>query len=142
MWKLAGLSILKLNHFFAFLDGGHPNGESHQAAKAALCAAEQGKFWEYHDVLPANWSGENQGAFRNARLFDFACFLGLDEEEFGVCFRAQRYAEGIQTDYELGLQWGSKGNPLRSLSTKSSLLLAMFLSFEAVVAAIEAALEE
>lgn len=128
-------------HFFAFLDGGRPNGESHQAANAALCAAEQGKFWEYHDVLMANWNGENQGAFRNARLFDFARFLGLEENDFSTCLRAQRYAETIRADYELGLQWGVMGTP--SLFVNGVIVTPGYVpSFEAVAAAIEAALEE
>lgn len=128
-------------HFFAFLDGGHPNGESHQAANAALCAAEQGKFWEYHDVLTANWNGENQGAFRSARLFDFARFLGLNEEDFGACFRAQRYAEAIQADYELGLQWGVMGTP--SLFVNGVIVTPGYVpSFDAVAAAVEAALNK
>jgi protein-disulfide isomerase len=126
-------------HFFAFLDGGHPNGESHQAANAALCAAEQGKFWEYHALLVANWNGENQGAFRNARLFDFARFLALNEDDFGVCFRAQRYADQIRADYELGLQWGVQGTP--SLFVNGVIVTPGYVpSLEAVTEAVEAAL--
>ena len=43
---------------FAFL-----GPESTWAAEAAECASDQDKYWEYHDVLFSNQSGENQGAF-------------------------------------------------------------------------------
>ena len=35
--------------------------DSVNAAHAAHCASEQGKFWEYHDILFSNWGGENNG---------------------------------------------------------------------------------
>ena len=35
--------------------------ESFQAAEAAYCAEEQGRFWDYHDMLFLNWNGENAG---------------------------------------------------------------------------------
>ena len=44
-------------HFFPFIDGSA--GESHQAANAAMCASAQNHFWDYHDMLFANWRGEN-----------------------------------------------------------------------------------
>ncbi|MEK7647106.1 MAG: thioredoxin domain-containing protein, partial [Patescibacteria group bacterium] len=43
---------------FAFL-----GQESIDAAAAAKCAGDQGKFWDYHDYLFSHQSGENQGNF-------------------------------------------------------------------------------
>ncbi len=57
---------------FAFL-----GQESNKAAEAASCAAEQGKFWEYHDYLYTHQNGENQGGFVNANLKLFAKELKL-----------------------------------------------------------------
>jgi protein-disulfide isomerase len=51
--------------------------ESYKAAEAARCAAEQGKFWEYHDYLYSHQMGENQGAFSDTNLKSFAGTLKL-----------------------------------------------------------------
>ena len=93
-------------HFFPFIDGGA--GESHQAANAALCANEQGHFWDYHDILFANWTGENVGAYKDTRLVAFAQQLGLDMTAFNKCFQANTYADQINQDYQAG---SAKGVP-------------------------------
>jgi protein-disulfide isomerase len=59
--------------------------ESLRAASAAECAAAQGKFFAYHDILYANQAGEQQGAFSDARLKEFAAALGLDTAAFDSC---------------------------------------------------------
>ncbi|MEI7810082.1 MAG: thioredoxin domain-containing protein [bacterium] len=51
--------------------------ESIKAAEAARCAADQGKFWEYHDYLFAHQNGENKGNFSSLNLKTFAKALGL-----------------------------------------------------------------
>jgi protein-disulfide isomerase len=93
-------------HFYPFIDGGA--GESHQAANAAMCAAAQGRFWDYHDMLFANWLGENAGSFTDARLEAFAQKVGLDMAAFSSCFQANTYASQIAQDAEVG---GSMGVP-------------------------------
>ena len=57
---------------FAFL-----GDESLKAAEAARCAADQGKFWEYHDYLFTHQNGENKGNFSNLNLKTYAKALGL-----------------------------------------------------------------
>ena len=100
-------------HNYPFLDGNGAgsSGESDQAANAAMCANEQGKFWEMHSILYANWNGENQGTFNNRRLQAFAETVGLDMDAFNACFDANKYEADIQADYELGQQMGVSGTP-------------------------------
>ena len=41
-------------HFFIVIDGNDGTDASYRSANAALCAGEQGHFWDYHDTLYAN----------------------------------------------------------------------------------------
>jgi protein-disulfide isomerase len=51
--------------------------DAHLAAKAALAAGEQGRYWEYHDLLFAH-----QDALDRASLERYAEGLGLDARRF------------------------------------------------------------
>ena len=91
---------------FAFL-----GQESFWAANAARCAGEQGKFWQYHDYLYNNQSGENQGAFSKDNLKSFAAALGLDKEKFNSCLDSEKYTDLIQKETEAGGRSGVQGTP-------------------------------
>lgn len=100
-------------HNYPFIDGtGAKNGgESDQAANAVMCANDQGKFWEMHAILYANWKGENQGNFSNDRLKAMAKTIGLDQHSFDKCFDANQHQAEIQADYEKGVAMGVQGTP-------------------------------
>jgi protein-disulfide isomerase len=67
--------------------GGIANGEG--AARAAICAGEQGQFWPMHSAL-FTWQGlyGNQ-AFSGNRLSTGAGNLGLNRGEWDTCFNSQ-----------------------------------------------------
>ena len=88
---------------FPFIDSGVLTKESHQAANASMCAMEQGRFWDYHDILFANQGAENSGAFTDKRLQAFAESLGLDMTAFNKCFKADTYSTEINADYQQGV---------------------------------------
>ena len=67
------------------------------AAEAALCAHEQGKFWEYHDTIFAN-----QRSLDDPSLTQFAIDLGLDQSEFTSCYESRRFQERVALDYAEG----------------------------------------
>ena len=46
------------------------NGSESDAANAALCAADQGKFWIFSDYLWANQQNEQAGEFSRDRLIE------------------------------------------------------------------------
>lgn len=58
--------------------------ESFQAAKAARCADQQGKFWAYHDLLFANNSKFNKDIF-----YQIAKTIDLDTDSFDKCFKGK-----------------------------------------------------
>jgi protein-disulfide isomerase len=121
-------------HFFPFI-----GSESRQSASASMCALEQGKFWEYHDLLYANWNGENQGSFADARLTAFAEFLALDMDAFEACFSENRYEDEIDRDYLDGQAAGVQGTP--SVFVNGVMVTPGYVpSIEDLAQAIEAAL--
>lgn len=85
--------------------------ESLKAAHGALCANEQGRFWDYHDWLFANQLGENIGAFADKRLEAMAEQMGLDLPAWQECFNAERYEDAIQADLADGRDRGVTGTP-------------------------------
>lgn len=72
--------------------------ESGDSAEAAYCAGDQGKFWEMHDIIFANQTGENVGNFTPKRLIAFAQTLGLNMGDFQSCFNGGTYKDRVQQD--------------------------------------------
>ena len=81
--------------------------ESVSAALAARAAQEQGKFWEYHDLLYENQSG----GFSDERLVEMAREAGLDVEVFEADLTSRRYEEAVARDFQEGQQRGITGTP-------------------------------
>jgi protein-disulfide isomerase len=124
---------------YPFLDDRSATKESDQAANASMCAAEQGKFWEYHDYLFANWNSENAGAYSDKRLVAFAESLGLDMGAFNDCFKENRYRDDIQQDLSDGTRAGVTGTP--SVFVNGQIIRPGFVpSYEDITQAIETAL--
>lgn len=82
----------------------HP--QAFQAAEAAHCAGDQGKYWEMHDRLFAN-----QAALGRNDLSDHARALGLDLPAFEQCVNSSTYAAKIQQSLLEAQQAGAGGTP-------------------------------
>lgn len=124
---------------YPFLDDRSPSKESDQAANASMCAAEQGRFWDYHDMLFVNWNSENQGAFSDKRLVAFAEALDLDMNNFNTCFNENRHKDKIDEDLAAGQRMGVTGTP--SVFVNGQLLTPGYIpSFADVQQAVDAAL--
>ena len=85
--------------------------DSISAAHAAHCAGDQGKYWQYHDVLYNNWSGENSGWVTNQNLVKFANEIKLKIEPFKECMDSKRYNETIQHSVLDAQKLGITGTP-------------------------------
>lgn len=125
-------------HNYAFLDRSSATKESHQAAIASLCANEQGRFWDYHDTLFANWNGENQGAFNNNHLVNFATALKLDVNAFKTCLSEGRYADEVQASFDKGNSMGVQGTPSVFVNEKI-VKVGVVPTYEEIAAAVDAA---
>ena len=74
--------------------------DSVNAAHGAHCANDQGKFWEYHDILYNNWTGENNGWASSDNLLRFAQEIELDIDRWSECMLDERYTQ-MQEIWEL-----------------------------------------
>lgn len=74
--------------------------DSITAAHGAHCANDQGMFWEYHDILYNNWSGENNGWASSENLFKFAQEIGLNTEQWSDCMVDSEHSEVIRASNE------------------------------------------
>jgi protein-disulfide isomerase len=80
--------------------------EAPKAAEASMCAADQNKFWEYHDKLFAN-----QQALKPDDLKKHAADLGLDAARFNECLDSGKHAAAVTKDFEEGKKAGVTGTP-------------------------------
>lgn len=85
--------------------------ESVWAAQAAECAADQGKFWEYHDLLFDKQNGENVGTFTKENLVSYAKEAGLDVVKFEPCLKNDETLQRVVADTNEGRQVGVSGTP-------------------------------
>ena len=91
--------------------GGSRNTESNDAISAAYCAGDQGKFWEYHDILFANHTGEGVGDYAARKLTAYAEEINLDMNAFQSCFNSGKYEERAKQDGVDGAAAGVTGTP-------------------------------
>ena len=82
----------------------HPH--SCAAARAAICAQEQGKFWRMHDLLFAYPKNHDSAGLRK-----LAQQAGLDMGLFESCIKAARTKTRLQRDIELGIRLKLRGTP-------------------------------
>ena len=82
----------------------HPQARA--AAEAANCAGDQGKFWEYHDLLFAQAPKASDDDLKG-----FAITAGLDMEKFNGCMFQNTHHDTVQRDIDEGTKLGITGTP-------------------------------
>lgn len=82
----------------------HP--ASMKAHEASRCAAEQGKFWQYRDLLY-----KNAPAAASDQLNDYASRTGLNITSFKQCVESDKYKMAVQNDESDGERLGVQGTP-------------------------------
>ena len=82
----------------------HPRARP--AAEASQCAAEQGKFWQFHDKLFGDQSKLGDEDFKQ-----YAAQLGLDTAQFNACVDSHKYGAEIENDIHAGDEAGVSGTP-------------------------------
>ncbi|CAB4330730.1 MAG: thioredoxin domain-containing protein [Actinobacteria bacterium] len=69
--------------------------ESIAAANAAACAADEGKFLDFHKLLYVNQPKENSGAWSNANLAEFGKSVGITSDKFATCVNKGKFADWV-----------------------------------------------
>ncbi len=86
------------------------HAQSNDAAMAAECAGEQGKFWPMHDMLfakQADWGNAND----ITKFKSYAVQLKLDTAKFNQCLDSKKYQADIDADANLAKDYNISGTP-------------------------------
>lgn len=84
---------------------------SQDAAEAAACAEDQGKFWPYHNLLYAIRAKATQGIYTTSKLKGYAAQLGLNTAQFNACLDSHAHASEVQQLTQMALSGGVSGTP-------------------------------
>jgi len=82
----------------------HPNAP--KSSMAALCANDQGKYWEMHDKI-----FENPKKYAPSDFKAYAESLALDVAVFENCMTGNKYSKRVDDDISAGLKLGVSGTP-------------------------------
>jgi protein-disulfide isomerase len=106
---------------------------AHMAAEAAEAAFEQGKYWEYTDLLFAN-----QKALSAEKIKELASQAGLDRAKFDAALASGKFADAVDRDLTDGTKAGVLGTPAVYVNGR----LVVDDSPAGLKAAVEAALKQ
>jgi protein-disulfide isomerase len=98
------------------------------AANAARCANEQGKFWEFHDSL-----FNNQGKLAPADLKASAKAMGLKSAEFDACFDKAKFQPVVKQNQAAGEKVGVDGTPAFFINGRSIVGAQPMPQFEKII---------
>jgi protein-disulfide isomerase len=90
----------------------HPHAR--EAAEGARCAQDQGKFWDFHDVLFASTPHTTAADLRK-----YAELIGLDGSAFERCLAAGTHRAAVQRDIDEGRRLGVSGTPAFFINGRS-----------------------
>ena len=113
--------------------GGFIGPESAEAANAAYCAGDQNKFWDYHDMLFANWTGENAGDFTSDKLRQYAAAIQLNMNQFNACLNAGAHNDQVVQDASDAKVAGVQGTPSFIINGKLTVGALPYSDFQQVI---------
>lgn len=99
-----------------------------KAAEASECTDEQGKFWEYHDIL-----FKNQNALGIADLKKYASQLGLDTTQFNECLDSNKMADRVAKNFEEGQKAGVSGTPAFFINGQKLVGAQPYSAFQSII---------
>lgn len=97
-------------HPLGFLDNASDTEYSSRAAAASVCAADEGKFYEYYELLMVNQPAEGGAGLDDDRLVELGGDAGLGVE-FSECVNSGRYRPWIKAETDKALDSGVNATP-------------------------------
>ena len=85
--------------------------DSVSASEAAYAAGEQGKFWQFHDLLFQSQQTPNSGWASKQNMETIARQLGLNMTQFDQSFKSGKYDSLVNSNHSLGVQAGVSETP-------------------------------
>jgi protein-disulfide isomerase len=120
----------------------NPQLGSFISARAARCAGDQDRFWDFHDLLyryQRNWATASNQV---SALEDFAETLELDEDAFKGCLNSDQHAETVTANLELARALGLPGTPAVLVGSGSGMSQRLnAYDYETIRTAVEALIE-
>ncbi len=113
---------------FAFL-----GADSTTAGEATHCAADQNKFWQYHDYLFSHQGQENSGWATLEHQKEFAAVVGLNANQFNQCMTSHKYATEVANQTTAGKGFGVTGTPTVFVNGNIIVGAQPFTSFSAAI---------
>jgi len=110
------------------------------AANAAECAVDQGRFWDYHDLLFSQ-QGVSRDPFSKANLKAYGARLGLSAQQFDECVDRDTHLDEVYRDSATGKDAGIQGTPTFLINGKSIPGEVPYAQFKAEVEAALAAVQ-
>jgi protein-disulfide isomerase len=98
------------------------------AAEASMAAGEQGKFWEYHDLL-----FQNNKALKREDLEKYAQQLQLNMGKFKQALDSGKFKEHVKKDSEAGNAVGANGTPTFFINGRKLVGAQPQSAFEAII---------
>ena len=127
--------------FYDFVLDTRPAAGTFLAARAARCAGDQGRYWEFHDRLyrsQLTWGAESD---KLGIFLEYGDDLGLDRDDFRGCVNSDRHAEEVSANIELARALGLDGTPAILVGTEGGMSRRLpTYAFQAIQEAVEAIL--
>ena len=99
-----------------------------EAGEAAICAGEQGRYWDYHDILL-----DTHQNLTNSSFAEIAQALGLNESKFARCFNSNATQAAVDSAYAEALRVGIYGTPTFFINSESLVGPQSFDKFKAII---------
>jgi protein-disulfide isomerase len=108
--------ILRIeSHDIPILGRGTPD-ESVELATGARCAADQGRYWQFHDYVFWNQQNENQGDYSADFIRSIATASGVDVTAWDACVAGTDARATVKKDAAAALAAGINSTPRISLN--------------------------